>query len=120
PPTNHLACGSSQSRTLSNGLIHSRLAACSAQKPAGSACAFWKRRSYSAGDLTWACAENAAGGGNERVSLRTLVMCEVGEDMTSSDGRAPDTLLPGGSKGKYKRGGGRREGASRCPLPRPC
>jgi hypothetical protein len=37
--------------------------------------------SYSARLLTWDAAENSGVGANERVSLRTLVMVEAGEDM---------------------------------------
>src|SRR5262249_60163030 len=59
-----------------------RLSACSAQKPSGSSLDRCQSRSYSARLLTWACAANSAGGGNRRVSLRTLViLAAAGLDM---------------------------------------
>src|SRR5262249_33933632 len=86
PPTNHWACGSSQTSTLSHGLAHSSPWACSAQNPSGSSLARRQRRSYSAMLLTRAAAAKAGGGGKERVSFRTLVMCDEaeGEDMVRS------------------------------------
>src|SRR5688572_8921438 len=85
PPTNHWACGSFQTSTWSHGLAHSSFLASSAQKLSGSSLARCQRRSYSAMLLTWADAAKAAGGGKERVSLRTLVMCD-GEDMGEPPG----------------------------------
>ena len=81
PPTNHWACGSFQTRTLSHVFAQSSDFACSAQRPSGSALAFYTSASYSATLLKCADAENA-GGGKVRDSLRTLVMLEEeGEDM---------------------------------------
>jgi hypothetical protein len=55
--------------------------ACSAQKPLGSSAARFQSFSYSAMPLTFACATNSADGAKVRVSLRTLVMFVVGEDI---------------------------------------
>src|SRR5438094_5817282 len=82
PPTNHWACGSFQTSTLSHFLNQCSDSACSAQKPCGSSLARCQSFSYSARLLMWAYCEKSGGGGNCRVSLRTLVMLvPAGEDM---------------------------------------
>src|SRR5438105_8749373 len=80
-PTNHWACGSFHSRTRSHLRNQVSAPACSAQKPSGSSAARFHSASYSAALLMCAWAANSAGGGNCRVSLRTLVMLVVGEDI---------------------------------------
>src|SRR5207253_9813746 len=56
--------------------------ACSAQNPSGSSAARFHSFSYSARLLIWAFAANSAGGGNCRVSFRTLVIFgAAGEDI---------------------------------------
>src|SRR5436190_24086540 len=67
PPTNHFACGGSQSRTVSHFLNHSSSLACSSQNPSGSVVA----RSYI--DLSDTCALRAKdfGGGNFLFSCRS-------------------------------------------------
>src|SRR5262245_62062952 len=84
-PTNHLACGSCQSRTLVHGVNQSRALAHSAQKASGSSAAHLARRSSSARWGMWALAAKSAAGGKTRVSLRTLVMFAAGEDIAVSE-----------------------------------
>src|SRR5437868_2710007 len=82
PPANHWACGSFQVSTESHLRNHVSSVACSAQNPSGSSAARCQSCSYSAALLICAWAAKLAGGGNRRVSLRTLVIWDAaGEDM---------------------------------------
>src|SRR5262249_37779861 len=102
PPSNQRACGSFQASTLSQRFDQVSEAACSAQKPSGSAAARAHSASYSAAPLTCAAAAKAGGGGKERFSLRTLVMCEPAGEVIAgfrAGGRATldmDNRLPEG------------------------
>src|SRR6266702_1484511 len=74
PPTNHFVSGISPSRTLSHLRNQCRWLASSPQNPAGSSLALRHILSYSASLLMLAAAVNSRGGGNVRVSCKTLVM----------------------------------------------
>src|ERR1700678_2143863 len=71
PPRNHFAHGAFHSSTLSHGLNQWSSRATSAQKPSGSAAARAQILSYSSLLWMWAFLLNSAGGGKERVSVRT-------------------------------------------------
>src|SRR5258707_13779556 len=84
PPTNHLANGSFHSSTLVHFLAQASAPACSAQKRSGSSLARFQSASYSARFLRWALAANSGGGAKLRVSFKTLVMSEAGEDIAAA------------------------------------
>src|SRR5579883_2712921 len=87
PPSNQRACGSFQTRTLSQRLTQASDSAWPAQNASGSAAAWFQSASYSARLLTCAAAAKAGGGGKERDSLRTLVMCEPAGAVMAGPGR---------------------------------
>src|SRR5579862_3316403 len=74
PPRNHRACGGFHSSTVCHGDIHSSVAALDAQYVSGSRAA----ASETPASLTCACARKFAGGGKERVSVRSTSMSDMG------------------------------------------
>src|SRR5215213_3804917 len=81
PPTNHFACGSSHSSSVSQRLNQCSSSAIRAQKSSGESWASARNCSSSSCDLMCAWRLNSAGGGKTRSSCSTDSMLVVAEDI---------------------------------------